>query len=44
MISNPLVSSAMREREKGEERGREDIELDLDVQDKPITIPSVQYS
>lgn len=46
IISNPLTRSAMRARERmrGGGRGREDIELDLDVQGKPITIPGVQYS
>lgn len=42
VISNPLTAESKRE--KGEEKGREDSELDLAVPGKPITIPGVQYS
>lgn len=40
IISNPLTAESKRE--KGEEKGREDTELDLAVQG--ITVPDVQYS
>lgn len=42
IISNPWI--AQSKRENREEEGREDTELNLAVQGKPITIPGVQYS